>query len=111
MHCAISIHALREEGDARTASCGFSYQNFYPRPPRGGRPTRSKTPCLFCGISIHALREEGDEGISRQDFVYIISIHALREEGDTFITERYIIITISIHALREEGDAANLGLC
>ena len=33
----ISIHALREEGDQarmRPLSCG---ENFYPRPPRGGR--------------------------------------------------------------------------
>ena len=35
---AISIHALREEGDKnRTGSKKLS-ENFYPRPPRGGRP-------------------------------------------------------------------------
>ena len=34
----ISIHALREEGDARTGSFGGCGINFYPRPPRGGRP-------------------------------------------------------------------------
>ena len=85
----ISIHALREEGDMpkgamrRTASrflstpsarratrcrppwqCRGSY--FYPRPPRGGRPsiTRSiQTPLQK--ISIHALREEGDNFAKR----------------------------------------------
>ena len=79
---AISIHALREEGDmpilrACLVRCLFlstpsarratssrlmrspSTSYFYPRPPRGGRP------CPFLGlrkirISIHALREEGD---------------------------------------------------
>ena len=39
---------------------GWSAENFYPRPPRGGRPGS----CIFSGsvlyISIHALRGEGD---------------------------------------------------
>ena len=35
---AISIHALREEGDGRCASWRTYPQYFYPRPPRGGRP-------------------------------------------------------------------------
>ena len=35
----ISIHALREEGDGRSHSCGPHLFDFYPRPPRGGRPT------------------------------------------------------------------------
>ena len=56
----ISIHALREEGDATDWLNFVAWRNFYPRPPRGGR--------LFCllpdfrqgTISIHALREEGD---------------------------------------------------
>ena len=34
----ISIHALREEGDAFTDVIVKRYINFYPRPPRGGRP-------------------------------------------------------------------------
>ena len=33
----ISIHALREEGDAHGASCWMRHRYFYPRPPRGGR--------------------------------------------------------------------------
>ena len=35
----ISIHALREEGDCPTGHRRPSWQNFYPRPPRGGRRT------------------------------------------------------------------------
>ena len=36
---AISIHALREEGDRRRSGVSeVSTQYFYPRPPRGGRP-------------------------------------------------------------------------
>ena len=34
---AISIHALREEGDSSAASPRASPAYFYPRPPRGGR--------------------------------------------------------------------------
>ena len=34
---AISIHALREEGDAYVRASPMSEFNFYPRPPRGGR--------------------------------------------------------------------------
>ena len=34
----ISIHALREEGDTPQRVLGNQRQNFYPRPPRGGRP-------------------------------------------------------------------------
>ena len=34
---AISIHALREEGDDGTAHAGKLPAYFYPRPPRGGR--------------------------------------------------------------------------
>ena len=35
--------------------------DFYPRPPRGGRPVWHWQPVLQCWISIHALREEGDQ--------------------------------------------------
>ena len=34
----ISIHALREEGDGFTQELVCEELNFYPRPPRGGRP-------------------------------------------------------------------------
>ena len=35
----ISIHALREEGDMQDRTGSYGQQNFYPRPPRGGRPS------------------------------------------------------------------------
>ena len=34
----ISIHALREEGDYAAREQFRHITNFYPRPPRGGRP-------------------------------------------------------------------------
>ena len=36
----ISIHALREEGDWIAEAALLPVSNFYPRPPRGGRPRR-----------------------------------------------------------------------
>ncbi len=57
--------------------------NFYPRPPRGGRPKLFFKNLLTKEISIHALREEGDlANIGEQAILNKISIHALREEGD-----------------------------
>ena len=56
----ISIHALREEGDADDQERVIVFLNFYPRPPRGGRPPTSYRPDMAGVISIHALREEGD---------------------------------------------------
>ena len=34
----ISIHALREEGDRQPCRQSMRWNDFYPRPPRGGRP-------------------------------------------------------------------------
>ena len=102
---SISIHALREEGDARYKSRWQRSCYFYPRPPRGGRPTCTSSSPRAMWISIHALREEGD-------FYFLaflctsltISIHALREEGDVRRDGHRRTQDISIHALREEGD-------
>ena len=79
----ISIHALREEGDVPQTYRRSCPTDFYPRPPRGGRPATAvwrpqthgflSTPSarratkrraallLHLPISIHALREEGDQ--------------------------------------------------
>ena len=52
-------------------------EDFYPRPPRGGRQAQ-KFPGEEAGqISIHALREEGDWNVRDQtDKTLEISIHA-----------------------------------
>ena len=146
----ISIHALREEGDTtkitpvtkhttflstpsarratpQTSTAGSWKRNFYPRPPRGGRPGNLcflyksekflSTPSARRATEIYAQGNAQDE----------ISIHALREEGDACFPPRprrwgEFLSTpsarratqsrekalqnqiISIHALREEGD-------
>ena len=107
-----------------------AYQaDFYPRPPRGGRPGLPRRHGRHPEISIHALREEGDPhrpelALTIGDFyprpprggrpsscgpastTSHISIHALREEGDrTEGSHHQPRAGISIHALREEGDA------
>ena len=81
-------------------------QNFYPRPPRGGRRSGDELERYIQIISIHALREEGDgKFICLALLNQLISIHALREEGDVLNEDIKIIrVIISIHALREEGD-------
>ena len=105
----ISIHALREEGDLCDGLHHHLHRtDFYPRPPRGGRPKSNTNPEETSSISIHALREEGDR---RRDGAAgarpNISIHALREEGDpALLLGRQQGVAISIHALREEGDRA-----
>ncbi len=128
IHFSISIHALREEGDPTTpvtVRCMFLFlstpsarrataalvpicgmrRNFYPRPPRGGRPAKARKVFQGHTISIHALREEGDPGVRHcppgdADFYPRPPRGGRRnpQQGDT------ISKPISIHALREEGD-------
>ena len=78
----ISIHALREEGDARKSWRRTTRSYFYPRPPRGGQPSAYGYLGCRLQISIHALREEGDSPWRGSSCTEWISIHALREEGD-----------------------------
>ena len=66
VHCGqpdrdISIHALREEGDRFCLKVNRCDNNFYPRPPRGGRQPDTRKWRGSQSISIHALREEGDQ--------------------------------------------------
>ena len=56
----ISIHALREESDARRRFRCRLTGNFNPRPPRGERLDHDSGVELHGLISIHALREESD---------------------------------------------------
>ncbi len=102
----ISIHALREEGDvvmrmiaawsmlflstpsARRATISTIFQqsfqlNFYPRPPRGGRPTSiSVAFAFFLFLSTPSARRATLAEL-QNIMLRAISIHALREEGDS----------------------------
>ena len=126
---AISIPALREEGDIIVLSSITSRTDFYPRPPRGGR-LQPALPPRSCGsyfyprpprggrpaedlhrihehdISIPALREEGDSGewTNKKDQrnFYPRPPRGGRRETICHVRDRS---SISIPALREEGDA------
>ena len=47
-------------GRPPTVACALRPADFYPRPPRGGRLFGPFDASKTCNISIHALREEGD---------------------------------------------------
>ena len=79
--------------------------NFYPRPPRGGRPVCFAAGRVSVSISIHALREEGDEGYAQvllPQNLFLSTPSARRATLDK--RGKPSKFKISIHALREEGD-------
>ena len=80
----ISIHALREEGDAAHSAGSRRSTNFYPRPPRGGRPAPTQR---SSGTWTDFYPRPPRGGRLRQHHLHDerrkISIHALREEGDS----------------------------
>ena len=79
----ISIHALREEGDRQRRPAHQGCGDFYPRPPRGGRPcaplSRASAETFLSTPS--ARRATCRRSLPKRPTT-IISIHALREEGD-----------------------------
>ena len=122
----ISIHALREEGDYTKEGRVIHPNDFYPRPPRGGRlppsapfgtswkflstPSARRATCRretghpAQQISIHALREEGDSaGLNSTSTGQRISIHALREEGDVFFFFSISVLHINFYPRPPRG--------
>ena len=110
----ISIHALREEGDNSFQCSQSSRLDFYPRPPRGGRPyvagyVTKKTYDFYPrpprgGRLRHSSKLQQDKGYfyprpprgGRPSLAFSllcnreISIHALCEEGDKNIGLPYL---------------------
>ena len=104
----ISIHALRKEGDSSLELAKQMTENFYPRPPQGGRP--GQAPASVCGrmISIHALRKEGDTATAprtRRSWYFYPRPPQGGRRGKA--GNQYRHHAISIHALRKEGDASS----
>ena len=101
---AISIHALREEGDAAAARATARPANFYPRPPRGGRRI---LPCFFPPKIIFlstpsARRATRYQGTLTKNTKFLSTPSARRAtKAAQALRQAH---TISIHALREEGD-------
>ena len=104
-------------------------RDFYPRPPRGGRPLTLRT--IPAPYYFYPRPPRGGRQVFMRFYPYIrqISTHALREEGDPkrsalqSAVQRFLPTpsarrataaqraeslapTISTHALREEGDGA-----
>ena len=123
----ISIHALREEGDAPPSFFGYDGGYFYPRPPRGGRPSINLQAKSYAAISIHALREEGDATLKgklfdgadfyprpprggrpgqRRGIFCFLNFYPRPPRGGRPAGQLHRVgqRRISIHALREEGD-------
>ena len=101
---AISIHALREEGDHRCAG-GLNVQaDFYPRPPRGGRrpdPAGAVVSDQF--LSTPSARRATPAPANFFRISLFLSTPSARRA--TMYRDSYNLhIMISIHALREEGD-------
>ena len=100
----ISIHALREEGDCSSGSKLRAYSNFYPRPPRGGRPGQR-----HCADHLQNFYPRPPRGgrpataLHRGKAAVFLSTPSARRA--TFWRFRNgLCDEISIHALREEGD-------
>ena len=69
----------------RQSPCGRACnpRDFYPRPPRGGRLSTNGIPAAaFRFLSTPSARRATKDG-NKKGFEWQISIHALREEGDT----------------------------
>ena len=88
-----------------------SVAHFYPRPPRGGRPALPGDLLVLFFISIHALREEGDyfaNSAKYQITLFLSTPSARRATGGAAAACKKR--RISIHALREEGDRRKLSV-
>ena len=132
----ISIHALREEGDNSFQCSQSSRLDFYPRPPRGGRPyvagyVTKKTYDFYPrpprgGRLRHSSKLQQDKGYfyprpprgGRPSLAFSllcnreISIHALREEGDGCSIDLGHIVDVFLStpsARRATGESCHRG--
>ena len=124
---AISIHALREEGDSSWEAPFCVWKYFYPRPPRGGRHAVQLGPhqirlFLSTPSARRATKADGKDSIAvvflstpsarRATYPYewsctthlFLSTPSARR-ATPCIETLLCVASISIHALREEGDS------
>ena len=103
----ISIHALREEGDASSWRAPLSPENFYPRPPRGGRLMVVLPPLCRCRfLSTPSARRATSplSGALPPRLYFYPRPPRGGRHGAACSSQRPK--AISIHALREEGDSS-----
>ena len=73
-----------------SSSSTWAFTNFYPRPPRGGRPSRPRSqPTWAAFLSTPSARRATGVHFYKDDYQFI-SIHALREEGDILQTRKIL---------------------
>ena len=102
---AISIHALREEGDVSPPFWGAAGSYFYPRPPRGGRPAAESLAALTdVFLSTPSARRATTRIPPGSGAATNFYPRPLRGGRPDCGLQRVIGNRISIHALREEGD-------
>ena len=101
----ISIHALREEGDAAATATTGHDRYFYPRPPRGGRPKADALLKLYDQfLSTPSARRATPDSWHRPSHRHYFYPRPPRGGR---LAESWALVrpmSISIHALREEGD-------
>ena len=100
----ISIHALRVEGDRRQRRFHSACTHFYPRPPGGGRlvkvdPTASGTAFLSTPSGWRATG-----GVLNGFFALVFLSTPSGWRATVKIFSKGVDLSISIHALRVEGD-------
>ena len=104
----ISIHALREEGDPLQSPPCALLSNFYPRPPRGGRQSAlSQVIAAAQFLSTpSARRATCPLPTTTRSARFLSTPSARRATSDS--PASWQSCCISIHALREEGDLGEL---
>ena len=127
----ISIHALREEGDLSVTANTTPPNNFYPRPPRGGRqetmraisvilsyfyprPPRGGRPTVLfriCAVlcNFYPRPPRGGRRTAPPSVSNTMYFYPRPPRGGRLAVHVHAGLRpcISIHALREEGDSKN----
>ena len=103
-HC-ISIHALREEGDHQSGDWRFPLVDFNPRPPRGGRPVCQLTEDRVKNdFNPRPPRGGRPKSFIRDSFASQFQSTPSARRATVNVAVKQLQEFISIHALREEGD-------
>ena len=104
LRLTISIHALREEGDPLPLRVFDYKEHFYPRPPRGGRPNNFATQAYPLNFYPRPPRggrpDRCNAGMHACEFLSTPSARRATSGLRPGAQDH----PISIHALREEGD-------
>ena len=105
---SISTCALREEGDDWPGRSAGRPDNFYPRPPRGGRPKEQVIGDVsFEFLSTPSARRATPYRPSERGSNEFLSTPSARRATPR-LRQQPLHLLISIHALREEGDSASV---